>query len=182
MVNSRAGRRVGRGPLFLSSQYGDSGDENKWQSKTINGPVPTLPNSPTEGVLDRLFIWLDTSLVRQTAGELCGNVTLRCGKPPASALCNCRKTKRGNTSGRCSGSFSSAEVDPVLQRRRVRESLRLRILADATEQVVELVLKGLASSEDATRCTRGLRSHFGGSIFMSRQAAGSKAANRPRAE
>ena len=37
--------------------------------------------------------------------------------------------------------FLRKEVDLVLQRRRVRESLRERILAEATEQLVELVVK-----------------------------------------
>ncbi len=37
--------------------------------------------------------------------------------------------------------FLRKEVDLVLQRRRVRESLRQRILAEATEQLVDLVLK-----------------------------------------
>ena len=37
--------------------------------------------------------------------------------------------------------FLEKEVDLVLQRRRVRESLRARILAEATDQLVELVVK-----------------------------------------
>ena len=39
--------------------------------------------------------------------------------------------------------FLGKEVDLVLQRRRVRESLRQRILAEATEQLVELVVKDI---------------------------------------
>ena len=39
-----------------------------------------IANPPAEGVLDRLFAWLDLSLVRQAGGELPGNVTLPFGK------------------------------------------------------------------------------------------------------
>ena len=39
--------------------------------------------------------------------------------------------------------FLRKEVNLVLQRRRVRESLRQRILAEATEQLLELVVKDI---------------------------------------
>ena len=43
--------------------------------------------------------------------------------------------------------FLLKEVDLVLQRRRVRESLRQRILAEATDQLVELVVKDVYRSK-----------------------------------
>jgi hypothetical protein len=98
-------------------------------------------NSPSEGVLDRLFIWLDTSLVRQTAGELARECHVAlweatCDRAREMSQDGAREYIRG-----LAPEFLVREVDPVLRRRRVRDSLRLKILAEATEQVVELVLK-----------------------------------------
>ena len=47
----------------------------------------------------------------------------------------------GDTFGPSLRKFLQREVDLVLQRRRVGESLRQQILAEATEQLVELVVK-----------------------------------------
>lgn len=101
------------------------------------------PNSPTEGIFDRLFAWLDLSLVRQAAGEL--------ARECHAAVCEATSEKaRGMSRAEARGyirafapEFLQREVDLVLQRRRVRESLRQRILADATEQLVDLVVKDI---------------------------------------
>ena len=98
-------------------------------------------NLPDEGILDRLFAWLDSSLVRQAAGEL----ARECHIALWEATCEkAREMSRDEARGYIRAfapEFLVKEVDLVLQRRRVRESLKLRILAEATDQVVELVLK-----------------------------------------
>ena len=50
--------------------------------------------------------------------------------------------------------FLQKEVDLVLQRRRVRESLRQRILAEATEQLVELVVKDIYRTKSRRSVSR----------------------------
>ncbi len=96
---------------------------------------------PMEGVLDRLFIWLDTSLVRQTAGELARECHIALWEATNERAAQMSRDDAREYIRGMAPEFLVHEVDPVLQRRRVRESLRLRILAEATEQVVELVLK-----------------------------------------
>ena len=98
-------------------------------------------NSPTEGVLDRLFIWLDTSLVRQTAGELARECHVALWEATCQRAAQMSREDARGYIRTFAPDFLIREVDPVLQRRRVRESLRLRILAEATDQVVDLVLK-----------------------------------------
>lgn len=101
-------------------------------------------NPPTEGFLDRLFAWLDMSLVRQAAGEL--------ARECHTAVCDATFEKtRGMSRAEARGyirayapEFLLKEVDLVLQRRRVGESLRQQILAEATEQLLELVVKDVS--------------------------------------
>lgn len=99
------------------------------------------PNSPAEGLLDRLFAWLDISLVQQAAGEL----ARECHVTVWEVTCEkARGMSRDEARGYIRAfapEFLQLEVDLVLQRRKVRESLRQRILIEATDQVVELVLK-----------------------------------------
>lgn len=99
------------------------------------------PNPPPEGLLDRLFAWFDLSLVRQAGGEL----ARECHTAVWEVSCEkARGMSRDEARGYIRAfapEFLLKEVDLVLQRRRVRESLRQRILAEATEQLVELVLK-----------------------------------------
>ncbi|MGO9107990.1 MAG: hypothetical protein ACLP9L_02045 [Thermoguttaceae bacterium] len=100
-------------------------------------------NPPAENLLDRLFAWLDISLVRQAAGELareCHTAVWETTWEKAHGMS--RDEARGYIRA-FAPEFLVKEVDLVLQRRRVRESLRLRILAEATEQLVELVIKDI---------------------------------------
>ena len=98
-------------------------------------------NPPSEGFLDQLFAWLDVSLVRQAAGEL--------ARECHAAVWDVTYEKaRGMSRDEARGyirafapEFLLKEIDLVLQRRRVRGSLRQRIVAEATEQLVELVVK-----------------------------------------
>lgn len=114
---------------------------------TAKPKQPTLPArtpSPSaEGILDRLFAWLDLSLVRQAGGEL----ARECHSAVCEAICEkARGMSRAETRGYIRAfapEFLWKEIDLVLQRRRVRESLRQRILAEATEQIVELVVKDI---------------------------------------
>ena len=99
---------------------------------------------PSEGILDRLFDWLDISLVRQAGGELAREChvavwEVTCEKARGMS----REEARGYIRA-FAPEFLRKEVDLVLQRRRVRESLRQRILAEATEQLVELVVKDVS--------------------------------------
>ena len=98
-------------------------------------------NSLTEGVLDRLFIWLDNSLVRQTAGELARECHIALWDAAYECAAPMPRDEAREYIRSMAPEFLVHEVDPVLQRRRVRESLRLKILDEATDQVVELVLK-----------------------------------------
>ena len=98
-------------------------------------------NPPPEGILNRLFAWLDISLVRQAGGEL----ARECHTAVWEVTCEkARGMSRDEARGYIRAfapEFLEKEVDLVLQRRRVRESLRARILAEATDQLVELVVK-----------------------------------------
>jgi hypothetical protein len=99
------------------------------------------PDLSTDGLLDRLFAWLDISLVRQAAGELareCHAAVWEATYEKARGMS--RDEARGYVRA-FAPEFLSKEVDLVLQRRRVRESLRQQILAEAAEQLVELVVK-----------------------------------------
>jgi hypothetical protein len=98
-------------------------------------------NSPTEGVLDRLFIWLDNSLVRQTAGELARECHVALWEATYERAAQMSRDEAQEYIRASAPEFLAHDVDAVLQRRRVRESLRQKILAEAADQVVELVLK-----------------------------------------
>jgi hypothetical protein len=96
---------------------------------------------PTAGPLDRLFAWLDSSLVRQAAGELareCHTAVWEATYEKARGMS--RDEARGYVRA-YAPEFLLREVDLVLQRRRVGELLRQQILVEATEQLVELVVK-----------------------------------------
>ncbi len=98
-------------------------------------------NPPSENLLDRLFAWLDISLVRQAAGELARECHIAVWERTWEKA---REMSRDEARGyirEFAPDFLMKEVDMVLQRRRVRESLRQRILAEATDQLVELVIK-----------------------------------------
>jgi hypothetical protein len=126
--------------LFLNSQKETVAMKTNGNRKQASARLQTS-SLPSEGVLDRLFVWLDTSLVRQTAGELARECHIALWE---AAFEQAREMSRDDAREyirAMAPEFLVREVDPVLQRRRVRESLRLRILADATDQVVELVLK-----------------------------------------
>ena len=93
-------------------------------SARITGPS-------SEGVLDRLFAWLDISLVRQAGGEL--------ARECHTAVWEATWEKaRGMSRDELAGLYSrpSAGIPPQgsrsrpAGRRRVRESLRQRILAE----------------------------------------------------
>jgi hypothetical protein len=104
-------------------------------------------NPPCDGVLDRLFAWLDTSLVRQAGGELareCHTAVWELTSEKARGMS--RDEARGYIRA-FAPDFLLKEVDLVLQRRRVREALRQQILAEATEQLVELVVKDVYRSK-----------------------------------
>jgi len=103
--------------------------------------------SPNEGILDQLFAWLDNSLVRQAAGELARECHVALGEVTCEQARNMSREDAREYIRAAAPEFLVREVDFVLQRRRVRESLRLRIMADAMEQVVELVLKDLARTK-----------------------------------
>jgi hypothetical protein len=95
----------------------------------------------SEGVLDRLFVWLDNSLVHQTAGELARECHIALWEATSERAKEMSRDEARGYIRAFAPEFLVREVDLVVQRRRVRESLRKRILDAATEQVVELVLK-----------------------------------------
>ncbi len=106
----------------------------------------TRQDREQDGFLDQLFVWLDASLVCQTAGELvrgCQSTILRqfrekvAGLPLAEAKGHIQTTILD---------VLRQEVDGVLQRRSVRASLRERILHQAAEQIAATIAKDLARS------------------------------------
>ena len=110
--------------------------------------------SPAEVVLDQLFVWLDNSLVLQTAGELareCHHAVWEAAGERAIGMS--RDDAREFIRARVP-EFWFRKVAVVLQRCRVRESLRLRILAEAAEQVVELVMKDLHRAKSRRPASR----------------------------
>ena len=123
--------------------------EHNRQAKATRTSRPNA-NPPSEGFLDRLFAWLDVSLVRQAAGELareCHAAVWEATYEKARGMS--RDEARGYVRA-FAPEFLLKEVDLVLQRRRVRESLRQRILAEATEQLVELGRQGRLPDQIAT--------------------------------
>ena len=109
------------------------------------------PNSTAANIFDRLFAWLDSSLVRQAAGELareCHNAVWEATYENTHGMS--RNEGRGYIRA-FAPEFLAREIDLVMQRRRARESLRPRILMEAADQLVELVI------EDVWR-TKGRRS------------------------
>ena len=107
-----------------------------------------------DNFLDQLFVWLDASLVRQSAGELARECQAAvwghtCEKVRELTLAEAKEYIRA-----AAPEFLLREVDLVLQRRRVGESLRQRILAEATEQLATLVVKNLARSKGRPPLTR----------------------------
>jgi hypothetical protein len=100
-------------------------------------------SAPTEGILAQLFAWLDNSLVQQAAGELARECHIALWEVTCDRAREMSSEEARGYIRAFAPEFLVREVDMVLQRRRVRESLRLRILAEATDQVVELVLKDI---------------------------------------
>jgi len=93
--------------------------------------------------LDRLFVWLDISLVRQAAGELARECHIAVWQATCEAARGMSRDEARGYIRAYAPHFLDQEVDVVLQRRRVRDSLRQRILAEAVDQVVDLVIKDL---------------------------------------
>jgi len=102
------------------------------------------PNPPSEGLLDRLFAWLDISLVRQAAGELARECHNAVWEATNEEVCGMSRDEARGYIRAFAPEVLFREVDPVLQRRRAGESLRQQILAEATEQLVELVVKDIS--------------------------------------
>jgi hypothetical protein len=96
-----------------------------------------------EGLLDQLFVWLDNSMVRQAAGELARECHLALWEATSQRAREMTRDAARSYIRDHAPEFLIRVVDVVLQRRRVRESLRRKILAEAAEQVVELVVKDL---------------------------------------
>ena len=117
-------------------------------------PSGRARNPSAENLLDRLFAWLDISLVRQAAGEL----ARECHTAVWEVTCEkARGMSRDEARGYIRAyapEFLLKEVDLVLQRRRVRESLRQRILAEATEQLIELVVKDVYRTKSRRSISR----------------------------
>ena len=106
---------------------------------------------PAEGILHRLLAWLDVSLVRQAAGELARECHIAVGEATYEKVCRMSRDEARGYIRALAPEFLDKEVDLVLQRRRVRASLRQRILAEATEQIVELVVKDVLPHQVASR-------------------------------
>jgi hypothetical protein len=116
--------------------------------------APRTRNQPGENLLDRLFAWLDVSLVRQAAGELARECHAAVWEVTWEKACAMTRDEARGYVRAFAPEYLAKEVDLVLQRRRVRESLRLRILADATEQLVELVVKDLCRAKPRRSISR----------------------------
>ncbi len=111
-------------------------------------------NPPTEGVLDQFFVWLDNSLVRQAAGELARECHIALWETTCERAAQMTRDEARGYIRAYAPAFLLCEVDMVLRRRRVRESLRQKILAEATEQVVELVLKDVSRAKSRRTASR----------------------------
>jgi hypothetical protein len=99
--------------------------------------------APAEGVLDRLFAWLDISLVRQAAGELARECHVAVWEATCTTASEMSRDEAQGYIRAYAPEILEKEVDLVLQRWRVRESLRDRILSEAADQLVELVIKDI---------------------------------------
>ena len=108
-----------------------------------------------DDLLDTLHVRFHASLVSQTAGEVARechhavwrHVLARCGHMNAAQA-------RGYVRAIAS-SFIVGEVDAVLCRRRTSFSLRGRVVAEAREQLVELIVDDLSCAQ--LRQTRPFR-------------------------
>ena len=114
----------------------------------------------TEDLLDQLFVWLDNSMVRQAGGELARECHIALWEATSEKAREMTRDEARGYIRAYAPEFLVREVDLVLQRRRVRESLRRRILAEATEQVVELVLKDVHRAKSRRPASRGVISAF----------------------
>lgn len=108
----------------------------------------------TEGLLDQLFVWLDNSMVRQAGGELARECHIALWEATSQRAREMTRDEARGYIRAYAPEFLVREVDIVLQRRRVRDSLRRRILAEAAEQVVELVLKDVHRAKSRRSAAR----------------------------
>jgi hypothetical protein len=115
-------------------------------SVTPKRPIPPnrSSNSSGESVFDRLFAWLDTSLIRQAGGELARECHAAVNELTCEQTRNMSRDEARGYIRAFAPEVLMKEVDLVLQRRRARESLRQQILAEAAEQLVELVIKDVS--------------------------------------
>jgi hypothetical protein len=113
-----------------------------------------LSNSPGEVVLDQLFVWLDNSLVLQTASELARQCQVALWEATCDRIIGMSRDDAREYLRAHAGEFLVRKVAIVLQRRRVRESLRLKILSEAAEHVVELVMKDLHRAKSRRPASR----------------------------
>ena len=94
--------------------------------------------------MDALFRWLDAALVRQTAGKVareCHAAVWGHVLPKATAM----SIPQARGYIRAVGpEFITQEVDAVLARRRAGPSLRPRVVAGATEELIKLIVDNVA--------------------------------------
>lgn len=112
------------------------------------------PGFSSEGILDRLFAWLDISLIEQAAGELARECRSTVWEATNDKACGMSRDEARGYIRAFAPEFLVREVDLVLQRRRVRESLRQRILVEATNQLVELVVKDIYGAKSRRSLSR----------------------------
>jgi hypothetical protein len=107
-----------------------------------------------DGLLDWLFNWLDTSLVQQTGGELARECHGGLWAELADQLALMTPAKAREFVHEHAIQVVLTEVDTVMQRRRIRLALRAAIVAEAAEQLVELVAKDVARMRPQRRAGR----------------------------
>ena len=108
---------------------------------------PHKNNTWVDSLADLLFQWLDAPLVRQTAGEVareCHIAVWNHVYPKTHDVSH--DQVRGYVRAVAPG-FIVREVDTVLHRRRVSGTLRPRVVAEATEQLIELIASDLLCAQ-----------------------------------
>jgi hypothetical protein len=105
----------------------------------------------TDHLLDLLLHWLDAPLVKQAAGEVARECRL-------ALWLHVRKPVRGMSLAQSRGyvravapRFVGAEVDAVLSRRRASPALRPLVVAQAIEEVLDLLADDIRYAEPADK-------------------------------
>ena len=101
---------------------------------------PRKTASWIDTLAERVFHWLDAPLVKQTAGEVARECRSALWENVYPRIRDVSRDQAKGYVRAVAPSFVVVEVDAVLARRRVSGSLRPRVVEEATQQLVKLIV------------------------------------------